>query len=75
MQTSRSRVQTRVDGRSALLAELLNDSPAGGQETDIVITVSKSNTELLYFILVAPSKDFAQYRNAFNSVIESVRLR
>jgi len=75
MQTSRSRVQTRVDGRPALLAELFNDSPIGGQETDIVVTIAKSNTELLYFILVAPSKDLGQYRNAFNSIIESVRLR
>jgi hypothetical protein len=39
MQTIRSHVQTRVDGRAALLAELANDSPAGGQETDYVITV------------------------------------
>jgi len=75
MQTSRSRVQSRVDGRPALLAELFNDSPIGGQETDIVVSLSRSNTELLYFILVAPSKDLAQYRNAFNTIIESVRLR
>jgi len=75
VQVTRSRVQTRVDGKPALLAELLNDSPAGGQETDVVVTVIRSNTELQYFVLVAPSKDFAQYRNAFNQVMDSVRLR
>jgi predicted Zn-dependent protease len=75
MQAVRSRIQTRVDGRRALLAEVLNDSPAGGQETDVVITLLRSNTELLYFVLVAPSKDLAQYRNAFNLVMDSVRLR
>src|SRR5262245_35609903 len=75
MQTVRSRVQTRVDGRTALLTELSNDSPAGGQETDLVITLLRSNSELLYFVMVAPAKDLTQYRNAFNSVLESARLR
>jgi hypothetical protein len=75
MQTVRSRVQTRVDGRPALLAELLNDSPAGGQETDFVVTLARSNSEVLYFVMVAPSKDLGQYRNAFNAVLDSVRLR
>ena len=74
MQTVRSRVQTRVDGRAALMAELLNDSPAGGQETDFVITVSRSSSEVLYFVLVAPSKEIAPYRNAFNQIMDSVRL-
>src|SRR5262245_3794364 len=75
IQVTRSRVQTKVDGKPALLAELLNDSPAGGQETDFVITVSRSTTELLYFVMVAPSKEISPYRNAFNQVMDSVRLR
>lgn len=75
LQTSRSRVQTRIDRRPALLAELSSDSPAGGQETDYVITTLRSSNELNYFVLVAPSKDFAQYRNAFNAVLDSIRLR
>jgi hypothetical protein len=75
MQISRSRVQTRLDGRPAMLSELLNDSPAGGQETDVVVTLLLSNTELLYFVAVAPSKDLPQYRSAFDSILSSVRLR
>jgi hypothetical protein len=75
MQTIRSRVQTRVDGRAALLSELANDSPAGGQETDFVITVMRSNNELLYFVLAAPAKEMERYRTAFNMVMDSVRLR
>jgi predicted Zn-dependent protease len=75
MQTVRSRVQTRLSGRPALLAELLNDSPAGGQETDIVVTTLRSNSEVLYFVMVVPTKDLAQYRNAFNQILESVRIR
>jgi predicted Zn-dependent protease len=75
MQVARSSTQTRVDGRTALLTELTNDSPAGGQETDYIITVLRSSNELVYFALVAPSKDVAQYKNAFNAVMDSVRLR
>ena len=75
MQTTRSRVQTKLDGRPALLAELSNDSPIGGKETDVVITVLRSSNEMMYFVMVAPAKDFPQYRNAFNQVLDSVRLR
>jgi beta-barrel assembly-enhancing protease len=75
MQPTRSRVQTKLDGRPALLAELSNDSPIGGKETDVVITVLRSSNELLYFVMAAPAKDFPQYRNAFNQVLDSVRLR
>jgi len=73
----RSRVQTRVDGSPALLTEFSNDSPAGGKETDTVITLLRSNTnnELQFFILVAPAKDMPQYDRAFQSVMNSVRLR
>ena len=75
MQTVRTGTQTRVDGRSALLAELRSDSPMGGQETDYVVTVQRSSNEVLYFVMVVPSKDLAQYRNTFNAVLDSVRLR
>src|SRR5262249_59204 len=56
IQMTGNRSQTRVDGRPAVLTELSNTSPAGGQETDYVITVSRSSTDLLYFVLVAPTK-------------------
>ena len=75
MQNVRSNVQTRVAGKAALLNELSNDSPAGGKETDHVITLLRSNNELVYFVMVVPSKDYAQYRNAFNQVLASARLK
>jgi predicted Zn-dependent protease len=74
MKTVRTRVQTRVDGQPALLSELSNESPAGGQETDIVVTVRRANGSLLYFVQVAPAKDFSQYQNAFRNVMNSVKL-
>jgi hypothetical protein len=74
MKTVRSRMQTRIDGQSALLTELSNDSPAGGQETDYLVTVMRSN-DVLYFVMVAPVKDVAQYKNSFNAILDSVKLR
>lgn len=74
MQT-RSRIQTNVDGKPALLVELLNDSPMGGQESDFLVTVMRTNNELLYFIFVVPSKDVGAYRNAFNQILDSAKLR
>jgi Zn-dependent protease with chaperone function len=75
MKVVRTRVQTRVNGQPALLSEVSNESPAGGQETDIVITVRRGNGDLLYFIQVAPAKDFSQYQTAFRNMMNSVRLQ
>jgi Zn-dependent protease with chaperone function len=75
MQISRSRSQTKIGGSAALLTEVLSDSPAGGQETDYVVTTTKSSSEVLYFVFVAPSSQVSQYKNAFNSILDSIRLR
>lgn len=75
MKVVRSRIQTRVDSWPAQLTEFSNDSPIGGKETDIVITLLRSNAELQYFVLVAPSKDLPQYDRAFQGIMNSVRLR
>ena len=75
MKVVRSRIQTRVDSWPAQRTELSNDSPVGGKETDIVISLLRSNTELQYFVLVAPSKDMPQYDRTFQSILNSVRLR
>jgi Zn-dependent protease with chaperone function len=75
MKIVRSRVQTRVDSWPAQRTELSNDSPNGGKETDIVITLLRSNNELQYFVLVAPTKDMPQYERTFQSILSSVQLR
>jgi Zn-dependent protease with chaperone function len=71
----RSRVAAQVGGKPAQLAELSNASPAGGQESDIVITVMQPDSTLLYFIEVAPTKDMPQYQAAFRSILDSIRFR
>ena len=75
MKVARSRVQTRVDGRTAQLTELTNDSPFGGAETDVVVTVLRSTNELQYFVQVAPSKDMPRYQQTFQNIMSSVRLK
>ena len=75
MKVVRARGQTRVDGLPAQLTEVTNESPLGGQETDIIITVLRSTDELRYFVEAAPANEFAQYQNAFRAVMDSVRLR
>jgi hypothetical protein len=75
MKVVRSRVQARVDSWPAQRTELSNDSPAGGKETDIIITLLRSNNKLQYFILVAPTKDMPQYEPTFQSILSSIQLR
>jgi Zn-dependent protease with chaperone function len=75
MKVVRSRVQTRVDSWPAQLTEFSNDSPLGGKETDRVITLLRSNSELQFFVLVVPTKDMPQYDRTFQSIMNSVRLR
>jgi hypothetical protein len=71
----RSRVSGQLGGRSAQLTELSNQSPIGGQESDVVITVLQADGTLLYFVEVAPAKDMPQYRAAFQAIMDSVRFR
>jgi hypothetical protein len=74
MKITRSRVQSRVDGRPAQITEITNDSPFGGSETDVVVTLFRSTTELQYFVWVAPTKAMSQYQGTFQSIMNSVRL-
>jgi predicted Zn-dependent protease len=75
MKVLRSRVKSQIDGRTAQLTEISTDSPAGGQETDTIITVQRSGTELVYFIQVAPIRDMNQYQPVFDNIMKSVKLR
>ena len=75
MKTVRSPIRTQVDGFSALVTEVSNESPFGGTETDIIVTLLLSDTELQYFVQVAPSKDMPKYARAFQTIMDSVRVR
>jgi Peptidase family M48 len=74
MKVVRSRVQTRVDNRPAQLTEITNDSPFGGTESDVLVTVFRSTSELQYFVWVAPTKVMSQYQPTFQNIMGSVRI-
>ncbi|MBZ5703040.1 MAG: M48 family metalloprotease [Acidobacteriia bacterium] len=73
MRIARQPQRVRLNGQRALSTYLSNDSPLGGQETDWIITVLRPEG-LLYFICVAPERDYANYDSAFVGVLDSVRF-
>jgi beta-barrel assembly-enhancing protease len=63
----------KLNGQPGLSTYLSNDSPAGGQETDWLITVLQPQG-MLYFLCVAPQAAYADYENTFATILDSVRL-
>ena len=75
MRITRSHERTRVGGQPGLLTEASNQSPAGGRETDWIVTVMRSDGTMYYFVGVAPQNEFNTYRGAFEDIVDSVKLR
>lgn len=73
MQITREPKAVTVNGEHALSTYLRNDSPAGGQETDWLITVMRPEG-LVYFIFVAPEAEFQNFSGAFAKIVDSVRF-
>jgi hypothetical protein len=65
--------RVRLNGQSGLSTYLSNDSPAGGRETDWVITVLRPEG-VVYFVCVAPESAFNSYDKTFSSVLDTVRF-
>ena len=75
MRITRSHERIRVGGQTGLLTEASNQSPAGGRETDWIVTVMRSDGMMYYFVGVAPQGEFNLYRQTFEDLIDSVKLR
>jgi len=75
MRIVREHERIRVGGQPALSTELSNDSPAGGRETNWLVTVLRPDGVLDYFVGVAPQDEFRNYQYAFEDIIDSVRFR
>jgi hypothetical protein len=73
MRLVRSHERVRLSGQNALSTYLSNDSPAGGRETDWLVTVLRPEG-LLYFVCVAPERDYGDYSRAFEAMLDSVRF-
>src|SRR2546425_7601567 len=75
MRITRSHERIRVSGQAGLLTEASNQSPAGGREVDWIVTAMRSDGMMYYFVGVAPQNEFSRYSNAFQDIIDSVKLR
>lgn len=75
MRVTRSHESIRVSGQPGYVTELSNDSPAGGLETDWIVTTIASDGSVYYFVGVAPQNDFNLYYRAFDDIVRSVQFR
>jgi hypothetical protein len=73
MKITRQASRVRLNGQRALSTYLSNDSPAGGRETDWLISVLRPEG-LLYFVCVAPESAYNDYDKTFSSILDSVRF-
>jgi hypothetical protein len=53
---------------------LVNDSPLGGREVDWLVTVMRPEG-LVYFVFVAPEREFERYEAAFEQMVQSARFK
>jgi len=63
----------QLNGQPGLSTYLSNDSPAGGQETDWLLTVLEPQG-LVSFLCVAPKAAYPDYEKTFTEVLDGVRL-
>jgi len=73
MKIARQPGPVRLNGQPALSTYLSNDSPAGGEETDWLITVIRPEG-LVSFVCVAPQKDYEKYDQTFSAILDSVKF-
>lgn len=73
MKVTRQGERVRLNGQPGLSTYLSNDSPAGGQETDWVVSALRPEG-LVYFVSVAPQSAYDNYDKTFSSILDSVRF-
>jgi Zn-dependent protease with chaperone function len=64
----------RLSGRTAIVTPLEGRSAVGGAERVDVHTTLLANGDLFYLLTVAPERELGAYGQAFNRVVQSVRL-
>ena len=73
MKITRQGERLRLNGQPGLSTYLSNLSPAGGQETDWVVSVLRPEG-LVYFVCVAPQSAYDNYDKTFSSILDSVKF-
>jgi Zn-dependent protease with chaperone function len=74
MRVDSRRNRIRMDGQPALSVYFENESPTQGRELGWLVTVAHREG-LIYFIGVAPDRDYDPYEEAFQVILGSVRFR
>jgi Zn-dependent protease with chaperone function len=74
MKITRQSERVRLNGQPGLATYLSNDSPAGGPETDWLITTLRPEG-LASFVCVAPESAYEKYDKTFNAILDSVRFQ
>jgi hypothetical protein len=74
MRVARRHEDFRVNGQDACSTYLTNDSPLGGRETNWLVTVQRPEG-VVFFVFVAPDRDFQNYERTFQIMLNSVRFR
>jgi Zn-dependent protease with chaperone function len=74
MQTSGNPKRASVGGKNGLVTTLYNQSPLGGREVDMLVTVQDQD-RLFYMVFIAPEADFRNTQRVYEQMLSSVRLR
>ena len=73
MRMQRSHERVRISGERGLSTYLMNDSATGGKESLWLVTVLRREG-LIYFVCVAPERDYDGFDQAFQNMLSSVRF-
>jgi peptidase M48-like protein len=73
MRLERSHERVRISGERGLSTYLVNDSATGGKESLWLVTVLRKEG-LVYFVCVAPERDYDNFDQAFQNMLSSVRF-
>lgn len=74
MKIARQPGRVRLNGQPGLSTYLSNESPAGGEETDWLITVIRPEG-LVSVVCVAPQKEYEKYDKTFSAILDTVRFQ
>ena len=65
--------RAELDKQPALITSLTSNSPFGGAETDMLVTVARPEG-LFHLIFISPERDWNKAHLAFDSMVQSIRF-
>jgi hypothetical protein len=73
MQATGRQQRTRVGGSNGLVTTLYNQSPLGGREIDMLVTVERPEG-LFYMVFIAPEAEYRNIQGVFEHMLRNVRF-